>query len=99
MREAFFLFRKDVRHFRLQLGAFLALMGLLGCAEAEAPRRPEWLAAGVICQWMLVPAAWYLLVLTVHEQKLPGDRQYWLTRPYPRRSLLLAKVLFVAAFL
>ncbi len=99
MREAFFLFRKDVRHFRLQLAGFLALMGLLACTEATNPRHPEWFGAGLASQWLLVPAAWYLVALAIHEQKLPGDQQYWLTRPYPRGSLLLAKALFVVAFL
>ena len=99
MREALFLFRKDVRHFRLPLAGFLALMGLLGGSEAVLPRRPDWFAASLACQWLLIPAAWYLVVLVIHEQKLPGDRQYWLTRPYPRRSLLLAKALFVVVFL
>jgi hypothetical protein len=99
MREAYFLFRTDVRHLRLQLAGLLALMGLLAYAEAATPRKPEWSTAGQACQWLLIPAAWYLVVLAIHEQKLPGNRQYWLTRPYPRRSLLLAKALFVAAFL
>ncbi len=99
MREALFLFRTDVRHFRLPLAAFLALMGLLGWAEAATPRDLQGATAGMLCQWLLMPAAWYLIALVVHEHPLPGDRQYWLTRPYPRSSLVLAKALFVAVFL
>lgn len=99
MREALFIFRKDVRHFRMQLAAFLTLLGLLAWAEVRTPRQPAWATPGLICQWMLAPAAWYLIVLAIHEERLPGDRQYWLTRPYPRGSLLLAKALFAAAFL
>ncbi|HTX36051.1 MAG TPA: hypothetical protein VME43_13565 [Bryobacteraceae bacterium] len=99
MREVLLLFRTDVHHFRLQLAAFLALMGLLGWAEAATPRDLQGAMAGMLCQWLLVPAAWYLVALAIHEHPLPGDRQYWLTRPYPRSSLVLAKALFVAAFL
>src|SRR6202035_1331575 len=43
-------------------------------------------------------AAWYLAVMVAHQETLPGDRQYWLTRPVSWQSLLLAKAGFVVAF-
>ncbi|HZQ40552.1 MAG TPA: hypothetical protein VFA87_07155, partial [Rhizomicrobium sp.] len=36
-----------------------------------------------------------LIVATVHQDVLPGDRQDWLVRPIPRRDLVLEKLLFV----
>ena len=27
------------------------------------------------------PAQWFLVVSLIHEEAVPGDRQYWLTRP------------------
>jgi hypothetical protein len=42
----------------------------------------------------LAPAVWaYLIAMLVHQEALVGDRQFWLTRPYPRAALLGAKLL------
>ena len=35
----------------------------------------------------------------IHEEKLVGDRQFWITRPYEWKKLLAAKVLFLIVFL
>jgi hypothetical protein len=35
----------------------------------------------------------------VQAEAIPGDRQFWTTRPYAWRSLLGAKLLFLAVFL
>jgi hypothetical protein len=43
-------------------------------------------------------ACWNLIIAVIHEEKLPGDRQYWLTRPYSWKDLLAAKALFVVVF-
>jgi hypothetical protein len=47
---------------------------------------------------LLVLAWCCLIALVVHAEAIPGDRQFWLTRPYDRRSLWGAKALFVLAF-
>jgi len=48
----------------------------------------------------LLPLVWWAVVAhVVHGEPLAGDRQFWLTRPYSRWSLLGAKLLFCAAFL
>jgi hypothetical protein len=39
-------------------------------------------------------AACILAIAAVHEDRLTGDRQFWVTRPYLWKSLLLAKALF-----
>ncbi len=48
---------------------------------------------------LLMLAIWYLVALMVYQEPLPGDRQFWLTRPYSRLKLLAAKVLFVIVFI
>lgn len=49
---------------------------------------------------LIVPLSWWLLISPViHEEKLVGDRQFWITRPYDWKKLLAAKVLFLIAFL
>ena len=48
----------------------------------------------------LVPGSWWLFVTrVVHSERLVGDRQFWLTRPYEWKNLLSAKLLFVLVFL
>ena len=47
---------------------------------------------------LLVLAWCCLIALVVQAEAIPGDRQFWLTRPYDRRSLWGAKALFVLAF-
>jgi hypothetical protein len=37
----------------------------------------------------------FLIAAIVHLEAIPGARQDWLTRPIPRRSLLIEKLLFV----
>jgi hypothetical protein len=41
----------------------------------------------------------FLIARLIFEEALPGDRQFWLTRPYRWPELLAAKVLFVVLFL
>lgn len=48
----------------------------------------------------LIPLNWWLLIARmVHAERLVGDRQFWLTRPYGWNSLLAAKALFVLVFI
>src|SRR5262249_19848898 len=47
---------------------------------------------------MLLLARWYLVALLIHEEALAGARQFWITRPYSWKSLLAAKMLFIAIF-
>jgi hypothetical protein len=48
---------------------------------------------------LLIPLSWWVLIASViHEEKLVGDRQFWVTRPYEWFKLLGAKALFVLAF-
>jgi hypothetical protein len=47
---------------------------------------------------LLFPAAGFMIARLVHAEALPGDRQFWITRPYRWQSLLGAKLLFMLAF-
>lgn len=52
---------------------------------------------------LLVPVAlciaWaYLMIRVVQEERLVGDKQFWVTRPYRWGSLMAAKALFLVAF-
>ena len=47
---------------------------------------------------LLTLAWWYLIAAGIYGEVLPGDRQFWITRPYSWKGLLGAKVLFVLLF-
>ena len=95
MREALRIFRKDVRHLWLRLVPVLVLTALRGWVECQLfPARP--IIDTVAALWSL---SWlYLGACLIHEERLPGHTQYWLTRPYDWGHLLLAKALFLAVF-
>jgi len=49
--------------------------------------------------WLIVVlspiACWSLVIAIVHEDRVIGDRQYWLTRPFTWRDLVAAKLLLI----
>ena len=86
MKQALHVFKKDIRYLRLEICLILAL------------------AAGTV--WILNPwaelllaiGAAYLIARLVHAEAIPGDNQFWVTRPYRWKSLLGAKILFILVF-
>ncbi|MBL8174164.1 MAG: hypothetical protein JNK48_05805 [Bryobacterales bacterium] len=49
--------------------------------------------AEVVLGVLLIPSHLYFISCAVHADAIPGDRQYWLTRPFTRGQLLAAKLL------
>ncbi|HWB98749.1 MAG TPA: hypothetical protein VG672_18700, partial [Bryobacteraceae bacterium] len=91
MKQAWHIFRKDIRYLRWEIGLALALSGLFVWVEKRAadPSWVELLLLGTFC---------YLVARLVHQEAIPGDRQFWITRPYQWKSLLAAKLLFALLF-
>ena len=91
MRQALHIFKKDVRCFLYEISATLALVALFIINGRAGPINfPE---------TVLLPIAWWTLIIRViHEERIPGDRQFWLTRPYAWKSLFGAKVVFILVF-
>jgi ABC-type transport system involved in multi-copper enzyme maturation permease subunit len=94
MLQALHIFTKDVRSLRYEIGVTLALVAAFVFFQVAEPRLND---LGI--PFLLVIAGWLLTVRVVHEEPLPGTRQFWLTRPYSRASLLAAKILFLIAFI
>jgi hypothetical protein len=100
MQQALHIFRKDVRQFRLEGGVLLALLALMTLAGGE-----PWSEVGrfdgdlaEMLSALAAFAAWFLIGRVMHAEPLPGDRHFWLTRPYRRGALVAAKALYIAAF-
>jgi hypothetical protein len=93
MRQAIHIFKKDVRHLRWEISGALGL--LLAFAIADARADPIMASGTNQTLQFLLPVAWcFLMVRVMHAEAIPGDYQFWLTRPYHRGSLLCAKALF-----
>src|SRR6267378_3083887 len=104
MRQALHIFKKDIRHLWFEITVVISVVAAFTFTGA---RRAQWLADPVtnrIAAWTLVmillPLTWWTLIARViHDEVLPGDSQFWITRPYSWKSLLGAKALFILAFI
>lgn len=104
MRQALHIFKKDVRHLWFEIAVAITVVGAFTFTGA---RRALWLvdsATNRTAAWTLVmillPLAWWTLIArAIHDEALPGDSQFWITRPYSWKSLLGAKVLFILTFI
>jgi hypothetical protein len=104
MRQALHIFKKDVRHLWFEIAVAITVVVAFTFTGA---RRALWLAdptTNRTAAWtmvlILLPLTWWTLIARViHGETLPGDRQFWITRPYSWKSLLGAKALFILAFI
>ena len=95
MRQALWILRKDIRHLWPRIALFVGILTVYANGDAAAPYHPRFEGPGIVWSFLLWLAAAFLAISVVHEDRLVGDRQFWITRPYSWKSLLLAKGLFV----
>jgi len=89
VKQALHILRKDFDYVRIEVAIFVLLAAAFAWMKLHV-QNDEW------SDPVLALAAAYLIARSVHADGIPGDRQFWLTRPYSRKSLLFAKLLFVA---
>ncbi len=89
MSPTLVIFRKDARHLWPHIAVWIAVLLFSTIADPFSDSYAP-LLIGV--------AAAYLIVTAIHQEALPGDGQYWRTRPFHWHDLLRAKVLFLVAF-
>jgi hypothetical protein len=96
MTQLLHILKKDIRHLRYHLGLYLLLLGWYAWLETRV-----WFSYSdsllLAARANLVPMlififAIYLITRLTHSEAIPGDNQFWLTRPYSWTSLLGAKV-------
>jgi hypothetical protein len=103
-QQALHIFRKDVRHLRFEIAGILLLLiilvltGVQTWEGLQGRGGPESDSEGPLA--VLLPVAWSLLIArAIQTEALPGDRHFWLTRPYSRPGLLLSKAMLIVAFI
>jgi len=87
MHQALHILRKDVRHLYLEILLVWVLAFVLA-----------WIGGG-LAEVLLLATSAFLIGRLIHAEPIPGDRQFWITRPYRWRSLAGAKLAFVVSFI
>ncbi|MBI4473403.1 MAG: hypothetical protein HY646_12100 [Acidobacteria bacterium] len=92
VQQALHILKKDVYYLWREISLVVVLcallaFGLLGSGDPPFPARIIFVVAG------------FVIARLVLAETIPGDRQFWLTRPYDWRSLLAAKILFIIALI
>src|SRR5208337_225154 len=87
MRQTWHIFLKDARRLRYEIivilvltAAYAWLQGHWSPLSSLQARRLNQMA-GMVRVFLLPLAWWYLASLAVYGEPLPGDRQFWVTRP------------------
>jgi hypothetical protein len=103
MNQIMNIFRKEVRHLRLELLASWAIMLVLDLLIPKSwtgfqpGDQPPAIAVQILT--LLLFASWVVLIMRlVHGERLAGLNQFWTTRPYVWTSLLTEKAIFVLLF-
>ncbi len=94
MKQAIHIFKKDVNHLRYDIAITLlaaAIFCFLGMQQ-QTPASGNRMASFLPVTW------WFIIARVIHAEAIPGQRQFWLTRPYEWKSLLAAKALFILVF-
>src|SRR5580704_12726232 len=108
MNQTLHIFLKDARRFWAEIFVSVAVTaGLIGiCIVMHGSNNyaldlhTQIFATLAGLLMVLVPAGWWVLITRViHAERLVGDTQFWITRPYVWNKLLSAKLLFLLAFL
>ena len=89
LRQALHIFRKDVYYLRheITLVLLVALAFALMHTPAMHAQNNSWLA-----ELALVATSVFLIGRLVLAEAIPGDQQFWITRPYRWQSLLGCQV-------
>jgi hypothetical protein len=96
MRQTLHILKKDARCLRYEIGLILVISGVFAAMHVRAAHgltNDSWWA-----ELALVVTAAFLIGRLVLAEAIPGDRQFWITRPYRWSSLLGAKLLFIVTF-
>jgi len=104
MKQVLHIFWKDARRLWGEIFLSLAITAFFVVGTAHWLRGGDAnggpLEAMTALLALLVPVSWWLLITRVIQaERLVGDTQFWITRPYIWSNLLMAKALFLLAFL
>ena len=102
MNQVLHIFRKDLRHLWMEIAiSWCALVIYVWQANEQwnpenmfEPRYFSQFTEQLVLV-LLILSWWVLLIRAIQDERLVGDRQFWVTRPYRWVELLSSKILFV----
>jgi len=101
MNQVLHIFSKDLRHFSKEVAISWCVLAAYVWYTAEQWKPENIFAASYggfeaqLIPLLLIVSWWVLLIRAIQDERLVGDRQFWVTRPYRWLELLAAKILFV----
>ena len=108
MQQVLHIFKKDIRRHGLEIFISLALVGLYAKIMTRptdhdrmmTPNYIPWAEISVSTLAPLMIIFWiFLTIRVVQSERLVGDTQWWITKPYEWWKLLAAKEVFLLAFI
>jgi len=104
---AIHIFKKDIRHLRLLLAAWLAVLvvqSFLAVFTYTSPATDRVISGLLDSASLLLPLLQFVLLLAIvplviQAEPLVGTTAFWFTRPVSRSALLAAKSLFILMIL
>ncbi len=101
MRQVSLIFWKDVRQLRWQLLVYALLLAAFVWVTPQTWDRDTansfLVMFATLLKILLMASQFVLITSAIHADRLVGEEQFWITRPYEWRSLLGAKFVFVLA--
>jgi hypothetical protein len=94
MKQAIHIFLKDLRGLWIQVATLMLVIGIFALVDITNTN-----PGGTMFTLIVGAAVWFLIARAVHQESLPGENQFWLTRPYERNSLLISKLLMAACII
>jgi hypothetical protein len=94
MLQFFHILKKDIHCFRIEIAVVLlsALVSVWSGMVIGGVQQPMFL------RLLLWVTGTYLITGVIHAEAIPGDKLFWLTRPYHWKSLLAEKLIFLFLF-
>ena len=96
MTQTLHIFEKDVRYLYREGALLVALAVVFAGVQTLDPRGTD---ASSIVELLMALTATFTIARVVQADPIPGDSQFWVTRPYRWQSLLAAKLLFILTFI
>lgn len=92
MWQVLHILKKDTRYLAKELCLMMALVIMFAWTETHIP----------VTGWpetLLSIGVSFLIARVIHTEAIPGQNQFWLTRPYQWKSLLASKIFFLLFFI
>jgi hypothetical protein len=94
MQQIFHILKKDIRRFHIEI----ALVALSAVVSVWSGMVIDGIQQPAVFRALLWIIGTYLIVMVIHAEAIPGDKLFWLTRPYRWQSLLAEKLIFLFLF-